>query len=90
MSTAPVSDHRTHPTARLSFVLGLASVVQTGARGSKKLWREGDIGNLSGREVIDAISRFYSEDYSNIHRAAHTLAARATDAYEKAREKVQT
>ena len=33
------------------------SLVQTGARGSKKLWREGDIGNLSGREVIEAISR---------------------------------
>src|SRR5258708_1862938 len=33
------------------------SLVQTGARGTKKLWREGDIGNLSGREVIDAISR---------------------------------
>ncbi|MEA2889943.1 MAG: hypothetical protein QOI05_736, partial [Bradyrhizobium sp.] len=33
------------------------SLVQTGARGGKKLWREGDIGNLSGREVIDAISR---------------------------------
>jgi hypothetical protein len=33
------------------------SLVQTGARGSKKLWREGDIGNLGGREVIDAISR---------------------------------
>src|SRR5260370_5163400 len=33
------------------------SLVQTGARGSSKLWREGDIGNLSGREVIEAISR---------------------------------
>ena len=33
------------------------SLVQTGARGSGKLWREGDIGNLSGSEVIDAISR---------------------------------
>ncbi|MFO1021984.1 MAG: cysteine desulfurase [Planctomycetales bacterium] len=39
--------------------------------------------------VIDAISNFYSHDNSNIHRAAHTLAARATDAYESAREKVQ-
>ncbi len=40
--------------------------------------------------VIDEISRFYEQDNSNIHRAAHTLAARATDAYEKAREKVRT
>ena len=33
------------------------SLVQTGAKGSSRVWREGDIGNLSGREVIDAISR---------------------------------
>jgi cysteine desulfurase/selenocysteine lyase len=39
--------------------------------------------------VIDAISRFYENDNSNIHRGAHTLAARATDAYEAARRKVQ-
>jgi hypothetical protein len=31
--------------------------VQTGARGASHLWREGDIGNLSGRQVIEAISR---------------------------------
>lgn len=39
--------------------------------------------------VIDAISQYYSRDNSNIHRAAHTLAARSTDAYEKAREITQ-
>lgn len=40
------------------------------------------------RQVIDAISRFYEQDNSNIHRGAHTLAARATDAYEGARSTV--
>ena len=33
------------------------SLVKTGARGSSRVWREGDIGNLSGRQVIEAISR---------------------------------
>ena len=33
------------------------SLVQTGTRGSSRMWREGDIGNLSGRQVIEAISR---------------------------------
>jgi hypothetical protein len=33
------------------------SLVKTGARGSSRVWREGDIGNLSGHEVIEAISR---------------------------------
>lgn len=38
--------------------------------------------------VIDGLSHFYKHDYSNIHRGAHTLAARSTDQYEAAREKV--
>ncbi len=33
------------------------SLVQTGAREARRLWREGEIGKLSGRQVIDAISR---------------------------------
>jgi cysteine desulfurase/selenocysteine lyase len=39
--------------------------------------------------VIDRLSHFYAHENSNIHRAAHELAARATDAYEAARQKVQ-
>jgi cysteine desulfurase/selenocysteine lyase len=39
--------------------------------------------------VIDRLSYFYAHENSNIHRAAHTLAARATDAYEAAREKTR-
>ncbi len=38
--------------------------------------------------VIDRVSYFYEHENSNIHRAAHELAARATDAYEKARNTV--
>ncbi len=41
------------------------------------------------QSVIDAISHYYAHDNSNIHRAAHTLAARSTDAFEAVREKVQ-
>ena len=33
------------------------SLVKTGASGSSRVWREGDIGNLSGRQVVEAISR---------------------------------
>ena len=33
------------------------SLVQTGAPESRRLWREGDIGGLSGAQVLDAISR---------------------------------
>ncbi|HWE27953.1 MAG TPA: cysteine desulfurase, partial [Polyangia bacterium] len=41
------------------------------------------------QRVIDRLAHYYTHESSNIHRAAHTLAARATDAYEDAREKVR-
>ena len=41
------------------------------------------------RQVIEAISRFYSDDYSNIHRGVHTLSQRSTQSYEAVRTKVQ-
>jgi cysteine desulfurase/selenocysteine lyase len=40
------------------------------------------------RVVLDAMTRFYERDNSNVHRGAHALAARATDAYEDARATV--
>ncbi len=39
-------------------------------------------------QVISEISRFYQEDYSNVHRGMNTLSERATDCYEGARKKV--
>jgi cysteine desulfurase/selenocysteine lyase len=39
--------------------------------------------------VIDAMTRYYSTDNSNIHRGVHLLSERATQAYEEARVKVQ-
>ncbi|NEP00607.1 MAG: SufS family cysteine desulfurase [Symploca sp. SIO2E9] len=38
--------------------------------------------------VLDTLRRYYEQDNSNVHRGAHTLSARATDAYEGARDKV--
>ena len=40
------------------------------------------------QSVIDAIARFYSEDYANIHRGVYELSLRANRAFEEAREKV--
>lgn len=39
--------------------------------------------------VIDAVSRYYSACNSNVHRGAHTLARRATQCYEEARDKAR-
>jgi len=57
--------------------------------GKPLIWMDNAATTQKPQSVIDALSRYYQHDNSNIHRAAHTLAARATDAYEGAREKVQ-
>lgn len=37
--------------------------------------------------VIDAVSHYYEHENANVHRAAHSLAQKATEVYEGAREK---
>lgn len=40
------------------------------------------------RVVLDALQEYYQGYNSNVHRGVHTLSAKATDAYEAARDKV--
>ncbi len=42
------------------------------------------------QSVIDALVKYYTTDNANIHRAAHTLAARSTDMFEDTRKTIQT
>ena len=57
--------------------------------GKPLIWLDNAATTHKSQSVIDAVSNYYSRDNSNIHRAAHTLAARSTDAFEGARKKVQ-
>ena len=41
------------------------------------------------KSVIEALSHYYQKDNANIHRGLHTLAERATTAYELTRAKVR-
>ncbi len=53
--------------------------------GRQVTWLDNAATTQKPRAVIDRLSYFYEHENSNIHRAAHDLAARATDAYEEAR-----
>ncbi|MDR3262258.1 MAG: cysteine desulfurase [Tannerella sp.] len=57
--------------------------------GKQLIWFDNAATTQKPQSVIDELSRFYANDNSNIHRAAHELARRSTDAYEGAREKVR-
>src|SRR2546430_167721 len=39
-------------------------------------------------EEIDTLRRYYEHENANVHRGLHTLSSRATEAYEKARQRV--
>lgn len=56
--------------------------------GRRLVWLDNAATTQKPQTVIDRLSYFYAHENSNVHRAAHTLAARATDAYENARTTV--
>jgi len=56
--------------------------------GKPLVWFDNAATTHKPKSVIERVSYFYEHENSNIHRAAHELAARATDAYEGARNKV--
>jgi SufS family cysteine desulfurase len=57
--------------------------------GKPLIWLDNAATTHKPQTVIDATSQFYSRDNSNIHRAAHALAARSTELFEAGREKVR-
>lgn len=64
-------------------------ILEERLHGRQLIWLDNAATTQKPNAVIDRISYFYRHENSNIHRAAHTLAARATDAYESAREKTR-
>jgi cysteine desulfurase/selenocysteine lyase len=64
-------------------------VLREQVNGRPLIWLDNAATTQKPQSVIDRLSYFYEHENSNVHRAAHEMAARATDAYESAREKVR-
>ena len=64
-------------------------ILQQQVHGKPLVWLDNAATTQKPQAVIDRLSHFYEYENSNIHRAAHALAARSTDAYEAAREKMR-
>jgi cysteine desulfurase/selenocysteine lyase len=62
-------------------------ILEERVHGRPLIWLDNAATTQKPNAVIDRISDFYRHENSNVHRAAHELAARSTDAYEGAREK---
>ena len=77
---APAASFDVHQVRRDFPILGEQ------VNGVPLIWLDNAATTQKPRVVIERLKFFYEHENSNIHRAAHTLAARATDAYEQARE----
>lgn len=63
-------------------------ILQERVNGKQLIWLDNAATTHKPLAVIERICHFYKHENSNIHRAAHELAARASDAYEHARDVV--
>jgi cysteine desulfurase/selenocysteine lyase len=77
-----------HPPFDVNAVRRDFPILQERVNGKQLVWFDNAATTQKPQAVIDRVSYFYAHENSNIHRAAHELAARATDAYESARNKV--
>ncbi len=86
---APLARSDAHPPFDVNAIRRDFPILQERVNGRQIVWFDNAATTQKPQAVIDRLSYFYAHENSNIHRAAHELAARATDAYEGAREKVR-
>ncbi len=79
----------TKPSFDAEFIKKDFPILREPVNGRPLIWLDNAATTQKPKSVIDRISYFYEHENSNVHRAAHELAARSTDAYEGAREKVR-
>jgi cysteine desulfurase/selenocysteine lyase len=77
------------PPFDINLVKADFPILKERVNGKPLIWLDNAATTQKPKLVIDRINHFYEHENSNIHRAAHELAARSTDAYEAARKKVQ-
>jgi cysteine desulfurase/selenocysteine lyase len=74
-----------HPPFDVEAVRADFPILAETVNGRPLVWLDNAATTQKPNAVIDRLAHFYRHENSNIHRAAHELAARASDAYENAR-----
>lgn len=88
-TAVPQAGGSAHPPFDVHAVRRDFPILQERVNGRQLVWFDNAATTQKPQSVIDRLAHFYAHENSNIHRAAHELAARATDAYEKSRETVR-
>ncbi|HET6471454.1 MAG TPA: family 2A encapsulin nanocompartment cargo protein cysteine desulfurase [Pseudomonadales bacterium] len=86
-ATAPF-DASAHPAFDVHAVRRDFPILSERVDGKPLIWFDNAATTQKPQAVIDRLAYFYAHENSNVHRGAHALAARATDAYEAAAKKV--
>jgi cysteine desulfurase/selenocysteine lyase len=84
--TAAPSLGSAHPPFDVQAIRRDFPILGEKVNGRPLVWLDNAATTQKPQIVIDRLSQFYRHENSNIHRAAHELAARSTDAYENARQ----
>lgn len=63
-------------------------ILSTTAHGQRLVFLDSAASSQKPTQVLEAMDRYYTTSHANVHRAAYSLAERATDAMEGARAKV--
>lgn len=64
-------------------------ILSRSVRGKPLVYLDNAATSQKPQVVIDAITRYYTEENANIHRGVHLLSEKATAAYEGARDKIR-
>jgi cysteine desulfurase/selenocysteine lyase len=86
--SVPVVPQGAHPPFDVHAIRRDFPILSERVHGRQLVWFDNAATTQKPQAVIDRLAYFYAHENSNIHRAAHDLAARATDAYEGARAKI--
>jgi cysteine desulfurase / selenocysteine lyase len=87
VAVAPITG-RSSPPFDLERVRGDFPILGRRIRGKPLVYLDNAATSQKPQSVIDAITRFYTDENANIHRGVHYLSERATVAYDTVREDV--
>ncbi|MDR3336570.1 MAG: aminotransferase class V-fold PLP-dependent enzyme, partial [Treponema sp.] len=80
-------DRSLHPGLPLDAIRADFPILSEKVNGHDLVWLDNAATTQRPRAVIERLEYYYEHENSNVHRGAHELAARSTDAYEEARGK---
>ncbi len=77
-----------HPTFDIERIRADFPILAEKVYGKPLVFLDSGASAQKPRAVIEAMTRMYEHTYANVHRGIYQLSQQATDAYEKAREKI--